>query len=204
MMATTHAMVGLALATVLLFVAPQFLPVAIAAAIAGGIFPDLDLYLEHRKTFHFPVYYSVAAALALSVAALAPSTLTVGLAFFLLAAAVHSLMDIFGGGLELKPWEGRSERAVYDHYHARWIRPRRWVRYDGAPGDLALATVFGGPVMLLHQGAPQEFVAVALGVSLVYTLLRKRLVVIAEWLVAQLPAHVVEHVPERFLEDVAH
>jgi len=44
-------------------------------------------------------------------------------------AAVHSVADMYGGGLELRPG-GNSDRAVYDHYRGTWIAPRQlvWVR----------------------------------------------------------------------------
>ncbi|MXR22163.1 metal-dependent hydrolase, partial [Halobacterium sp. PCN9] len=79
-MATTHALVGLAIAAVVSLVAPEFGMIAAAAGIAGGVFPDLDLYAGHRRTLHFPVYYAVATVPAVAVALLAPGTWTVGAA----------------------------------------------------------------------------------------------------------------------------
>ena len=98
MMATTHALVGVLLGSASLFVAPELAPVAVFAGFAGGVFPDFDLYSGHRKTLHYPVYFSIAAAAALAIAAVAPNPWTFGVAFFLLAAAVHSVSDAFGGG----------------------------------------------------------------------------------------------------------
>src|SRR6056297_1290775 len=105
MMATTHALAGLALAALVAPIAPEHAPTAAAAGLAGGVFPDLDLYAGHRRTLHFPVYYAVAAAPAVAFAALAPSALTVGVAVFLAAAALHAASDALGGGLELEPWK---------------------------------------------------------------------------------------------------
>ena len=199
-MATTHGLAGLLLGSVALVVAPEFAPAAMVAGFAGGVFPDLDLYAEHRKTLHFPVYYSLVALVTVGVALAAPSSITVGVAVFLLAAALHSLTDMFGGGLELRPWEGTSERAVYSHYHGRWIRPRRWVGYDGAPGDLALASALAIPPLLFVDWQLVEPVVVgAVGVSGVYTLVRKRLADLAENAAAFIPAPVRPYVPERYL-----
>ncbi|MFC7045799.1 metal-dependent hydrolase [Halobacteriaceae archaeon GCM10025711] len=202
MMATTHALAGVALATVALFVAPDLSPVAVAAAAAGGIFPDLDLYAGHRKTLHFPVYYPVAAAGALAIAVVMPTTVTIAAGFFLLAAAVHSVMDIFGGGLELKPWLGQSDRAVYSHFGDTWLAPQRWVRYDGAPEDFMLGVLFAAPALVTFDGPLQTAIVAVLAVSGVYSLLRKRMVTAAEWLVARLPRDVLGYVPERFVEDL--
>jgi hypothetical protein len=200
MMATTHGLAGLLLGSVALVVAPEFAPAAMVAGLAGGVFPDLDLYAEHRKTLHFPVYFSLVALVALAVALAVPSSITVGVAVFLLAAALHSVTDVFGGGLELRPWEGTSERAVYSHYHGRWIRPRRWVGYDGAPGDLALASALAIPPLLFLDWQLVEPVVVgAVGISGLYTLVRKRLADLAENTAAFMPSPVRPYVPERYL-----
>lgn len=201
MMATTHALVGVLLGSASLFVAPELAPVAVLAGFTGGMFPDFDLYSGHRKTLHFPVYYSVAAVAALVIAVLLPNAWTFAIGFFLLAAAVHSVSDAFGGGLELKPWLGQSERAVYDHFRGQWISPRRWIRYDGAPEDFALGVALALPSLALYDGTIQTLVVLAVLISGVYALLRKPLVNIAEWLVGKVPAEMLAYVPDRFVGD---
>lgn len=183
-MATTHAYVGLAMAAAVATVAPEYaLPAAVGGAL-GGTFPDLDLLAFHRRTLHYPVYYWFLALPAAAVALLAPGPVTVGVALFLLAAAVHSNTDVVGGGLEMRPWEGTSEKAVYVHATGTWLRPRQWVRYDGSPEDLALAAAFAAPSLVVFDGPVRSAALVGLVVSAIYTLLRKRIV---EW------------APERFL-----
>ena len=175
-MNTTHAAMGVALAAPLVALAPELAPVAALAAFVGGVFPDLDLLSgQHRRTLHFPVYYSVGALLAGVAALLRPTPTTVGIAFFLLSAAVHCITDAAGGGLELRPWEATDDRGVYVHPAGRWVRPRRWVRYDGAPEDLVLAGVFSVPGLLFFPGTVRTLLLVGLGVSVVYTALRKQL-----------------------------
>ena len=199
MMATTHALAGLLLGALWAGIAPEFGVVAMLAGFAGGVFPDIDLYWAHRKTLHFPVYYSVAAVPALAAAAAVPAPATVAVALFVLAAAVHSLTDVFGGGLELRPWEGTSEEAVYSHYHGRWLRPRRWVAYDGAPADLALASVLAvPPLFVAGSGSVDALVAAALFVSMGYAAVRKRLPDLAEGVEPFVPAPVRPYVPERY------
>ena len=198
-MATTHALAGLLLGAGVAATVPEFATVAMLAGFAGGIFPDLDLYVAHRKTLHFPVYFPVAAGLAVPVAAVVPSSATVAAAVFLAAAALHSTSDLFGGGLELRPWEGRSDRAVYSHYHGRWFAPRRWVPYDGAPADLALAALLGLPALAVGNGVVDPLVTGALAVSVGYTLVRKRLPDLADALADLVPRRVATYVPERYL-----
>ncbi|WP_396611477.1 metal-dependent hydrolase [Haloferax sp. S1W] len=202
MMATTHALAGVALGTAVMALVPEAGIIPVLAAALGGLFPDFDLYAGHRKTLHFPVYFSALAVPALAVAAVNPTTTSLAVALFLAAAAVHSVSDIFGGGLELKPWLGTSERAVYDHWNGRWLAPKRLIRYDGSPEDLALTLVLAVPPVLVFDGTIELLVIGAVAISGVYVLLRKPMVVAAERLVAALPDHVVDYVPERFIRDL--
>ncbi len=187
MMATTHVFVGLLLAGAVATVAPQFAAVAAVAAIVGGLFPDLDVVANHRRTLHFPVYYWLPVALTGAVALVMPTATTVGLAVFFLAAAVHSLSDLLGGSHELEPWDGTVDRAVYSHYHGRWLGARRWVGYDGSPGDLALAGALAIPILFLFDGIVQPIVIGMLVVSIGYALLRRPIAASLERLLERVP-----------------
>jgi len=211
MMATTHALVGVALAVLVGTLFPESAAgtsvVPVAAAALGGLFPDFDLYAGHRRTLHFPVYFNVAAGVAAVGAVVAAAAVpgvavaAASAALFLAAAGVHSAMDAAGGGLELRPWRGESERAVYSHHHGRWLRPRRWVRYDGAPEDLLVAVAFAAPVVYAVDGVIETGVVVAVGVSAVYVVVRKPMVVVTQAVVDALPDRVVDRLPARFVED---
>ena len=199
MMATTHAFVGMAIGVVVAAVVPELAPVIIAAAILGGFFPDFDLYAGHRKTLHFPVWYAVAALGSGVLALVGGHPLAIAVTVFLTAAAIHSIMDMFGGGLELKPWEATSERAVYSHYHGRWLQPRRWIRYDGAPEDFLLGAAVAVPMLLVIDGVFWTLTVAMLSISFGYMLVRKHLVILAAILLARLPPLVRDYVPSRFL-----
>jgi len=198
-MATTHAMAGLAVAAVASLLAPDHAPVLAAAGLAGGVFPDLDLYAGHRRSLHFPVYYAVAAVPAVAAAALLPGAWTAGAAVFLAAAALHAASDALGGGLELEPWEATSERAVYSHFHGRWLAPRRFVRYDGSPEDVVVAVGIGAPAALAFGAPVQRLVGAALAVSVGYALVRRRLPWLVRRLVAFAPEALRGRLPDRFV-----
>ncbi|MGM0399112.1 MAG: metal-dependent hydrolase [Halobacteriota archaeon] len=174
-MSTTHAAMGAAVAAALVPVAPDLAGVAALGAIAGGVFPDLDLAFEHRKTLHYPEHYWVVAVPMLVVASIRPGVWTVALAAFFGSAALHSVTDVFGGGLGLRPWEADDQRGVYSHWSGRWIAPRRWVRYDGAPEDVALVAGLSVVPVLVFDGTVQTVVLVGLAVSAAYGLVRRRL-----------------------------
>ena len=199
MMATTHAAVGLLLALPLAVVAPDLAAAGALAAMAGGVFPDLDLVAGiHRKTLHFPDYYWVGAIPALLAAVLVPTAATVAVAWFLLSAAVHSVSDAFGAGTEPRPWERTSAEAVYLHSRSRWVRPRYWVRYDGAPEDLALSAVLAIPLLVTLDGPYAWLIAGVLAVATVYATLRRVLATVAVRVVTRLPATLQSALPARY------
>jgi hypothetical protein len=200
MMATTHALVGFVIAAAAGSLGVPT-PVALVAAVAGSVVPDLDLYAGHRRTLHFPVLGPVAAVGAVGVAVATGGALVpAAIAVFLVGAAVHARLDVFGGGLELRPWEATSERAVYDHVRGRWVPPRRVVRYDGAPEDLAFAGVLGAVAMPFHGAPALTAMGALLVVSAGYVLLRRPLAALAPRVAAMLPPSVRRRVPPRYVE----
>lgn len=199
-MLPTHALSGLLLGLPLVFVAPEFASVALISGLIGSIVPDLDLYTEHRKTLHYPVYYSGAGLLATGIAIGFPTMVAVAIAVFLLGAALHSIADIFGGGLELRPWKKTSDQAVYDHYHKRWIAPHRLIRYDGSPEDLLGALVLATPSLLVLNGPFDRGIVGILTIATVYTLLRRSLPTLATRIVLAIPARLLPYVPARYLD----
>jgi len=200
-MLPTHVLGGMLLAAPLVRVAPELAPIGFVAGFLGGLFPDLDMYVGHRKTLHFPVYYSAFAALALLAALAVPAAATVGAALFFLGAAVHSVADMYGGGLELRPWEGNSDRAVYDHYRGTWIAPRQLVRYDGAVEDLALSIGLSLPLLYLLNGLFQQIVLGTLVVAAVYTMTRRHLAELAAWITPYAPDALLPFLPDRYHDD---
>lgn len=175
MMSTTHSAMGATVAALIAPIAPELAAIAALAAIAGGAFPDLDVLFEHRKTLHYPEWYWLLAVPLITVAAVWPGSWTVAAAAFVGSAALHSATDAFGGGLGLRPWEQDDDRGVYVHRRGRWIPPRRWVRYDGAPEDLLVAAALSLLPILVFDGSVRQVLVVILVASVTYTAVRKRL-----------------------------
>jgi len=176
MMSSTHAAAGLLLAWPLLRTTPEFATVGALAALAGGVVPDLDLAVgEHRKTLHYPAIYWLPALAAAAVAVVAPSAWAVAAATFFGSAALHSATDWLGAGDELRPWERTSEKAVYLHPRRRWLSPKYWVRYDGAPEDLLVLVVLAVPSLLAYDDVVRTLLVAAVVVSAAYAVVRRRL-----------------------------
>ncbi|ELY67891.1 hypothetical protein [Natronobacterium gregoryi] len=199
-MVTTHVLVGLVVALPVVVFAPDHAPTALAAGVAGGFVPDLDVVAAHRKTLHHPVSAVLGAATCLPAAVVAPSSPTIGSVTFLAAVACHCFGDIASCGLGARPWNTPpSNRAIYDHVRGRWLPPRRWIRYDGAPEDLLVAFLVAVPLLVALEGGWQLLVVALLAVSVCYTLARKRLEDVARWLTGYLPSWFRSYVPERYL-----
>lgn len=176
MMAITHATLGLLLAVPVAVVAPEFATAAATGGLIGGALPDLDLFVGvHRRTLHFPVAGPLFGIAACSVAFVAPSTLTVGVAVGLLSAGLHAAADVLGAGEELRPWKRTNPYAVYDHVRGRWLRARYVIRYDGAPEDLAVVAILAVPVVAVYSRLRWLVAGLLVG-GTAYTLARKRLV----------------------------
>lgn len=183
MMATTHVFVALAVVAPVAYAVPEFAPALAVGAILGGLVPDFDLLFEHRRTFHFPLLGGVVTGVVLPAAAIVPSSLTVGVAAFVTAAWLHAASDALGGGPEMDPWTNPSDRAVYDHVRKQWISPRRWIRYDGAPEDAAIAVSLAVLPLVVFDGWVRSLVAAGIVVSLGYALVRRRVVSwLPDWL----------------------
>ncbi|MCU4752668.1 metal-dependent hydrolase [Halobacteria archaeon AArc-curdl1] len=177
-MATTHVFVGLALVAPVAYTVPELATALAVGAIIGGLAPDFDLVFTHRRTFHFPFVGGAFAVPLLAVTLLFPSALTAFLAAFALTAWVHAVSDAAGGGPEMDPWTNPTDRAVYDHVRGRWLRPRRWIRYDGAPEDAVLAVSLAVVPLFVFDGLLRTVILTLVVVSVIYALLRRRLI---EW-----------------------
>jgi hypothetical protein len=175
MMTTTHALFGASLGAATAVVAPALTPAAVVVGFLGGALPDADLLGTHRRSTHFPVYGTAIAVPFVGVAALAGTGWATLLAVFVAAAASHSLMDAFGGGVELRPWEATSEQGVYNHAGGYWVRPRRWVRYAGAPEDFALAAGVALPAIAVTTGRLRAGLLAVVVVSGLFASVRRRL-----------------------------
>jgi hypothetical protein len=200
MMLPTHVIAGMVLALPVFVGVPEFAGVALLAGAVGGALPDLDMYVGHRKTLHYPFYYTGLAGLAALLALAVPTWATVGVAVATAAAAVHCLADVVGSGLELRPWEATSDRAVYDHVRGTWIPPRRWIRYDGAPEDLLLSVALAAPLFAVLDRPFSMAVGAALAVAVLYTGVRRLLPRLAVVLVSRLPAAIRTRLPARYVD----
>lgn len=197
-MLPTHVLVGLLIAATFVVFAPDLANLVLLGSVVGSFFPDLDMYIGHRRTLHYPTGYSIAGVLSVLLVVATQAPWLVALSFFLLGAAAHCRMDRYGGGLELRPWEGTSDRAVFDHVRGRWRSPKRWIRYDGAPEDVLLAILIGIPVFLVMDGLIRWLVVTAILIGVIYGVLRRRLVLVTPYVVDSIPDSVESHIPDRY------
>jgi hypothetical protein len=180
MMTSTHGFVGAAIGAVLATGRPAVGTAAIVVGFVAGALPDIDLLATHRRTTHFPLL-APAVAIPVTIGAfLVGGSTALLVAVAVLAVAGHCLMDVLGGGVEHRPWEATSERGVYDHVRGRWIRPRRWVRWAGAPEDFLVSLAVGVPVLALAPAGLRPGLGIVLVASGAFVLVRRRLPALTE------------------------
>jgi hypothetical protein len=198
MMALTHGAVSVGLVALAMPLAGEYAgQPLLAAALLGGLAPDVDLLAAHRRTCHYPVGYTLLTGLLAASVFLAPSTGLVLAAVAVGAAALHAWSDVLAGSVEPEPWNPTTERAVYNHALKRWHRPRRYIRYSGAPEDFLLA--LGGVTIAVFSPAtgPTAEASLLLLLSAAggYTLLRRRLAALPARLEPLLPRRLAGRLP---------
>lgn len=205
MMAFTHLLLSLALATLVSPFVPDAvaLPAVLAVVVAGGLAPDLDLLARHRRTLHYPVGFPALALGSLGSFAATGVEAALLLALGFAAATLHVLADLLGGSAERAPWDPVTEFGVYNHVLGRWHRPRRVVRYSGSRGDLLVGVGCGLVAVASPVPAPAVDVAVVALVAAAagYTLARTHLSSIVSAGVRVLPPGVRRLVPVVAVEE---
>ena len=202
MMATTHVLVGMLAAVLLSPLLPSAAPLdplVVLVGGLGGLVPDLDLYAGHRRRLHYPVLGLSAAVVVGTLGVWGAPQLALA-TVFLVGFGLHAAMDILGGGLELEPWRRGSARAVYSHAHGRWLAPRYLIPFDGSPQDLLLVAAVAVTLLWVGPPALQPVVLTVAAVSVVYTLVRRRVPTVTRAMAARVPLRYRGLVPARFVE----
>jgi len=158
MMLPTHALSGMIISLPLFYLKPELAYIGLIAGLIGSVFPDADMYWGHRKTLHYPVYYSVIALVSITTFLIYTTPVTLAISFFLIGCTIHTLSDILTAGLELKPWKQQSKKAVYNHYSKEWIEPRHIIAYDGSKGDLVILLCLAIPLLFVVGPKSQIFI----------------------------------------------
>lgn len=205
MMATTHGFMSLAVAVVTLPVADEYVspPLLLAVAFVGGVAPDLDVIATHRKTLHYPFVLPLCTLVLLVGFSLTSSSGLLLAAVAIGAAALHSVSDVFAGGVEAEPWKRTSEEAVYNHLLSRWHRPRRYVRYAGAPEDVLLGASFAAVALGSGVTSPtvDRLLLGVLALTGLFALSRKRLGGLSRRVVGVVPDELRRGLPSIGVDD---
>jgi len=171
MMITTHILLGLLLGSFVSSILP--LQGLVLFSAFGAFFPDLDMFAEHRKTFHRPFQY-LGLSIFLAFGGYFSSHLLL-LSLFFLSASVHCFTDILCNGKTMRPWSSKDDRAAFNHLKQKWISPKR-LFYDGSLRDLFIALILASVIIwkysLFLEGSTLLFL------SAIYTLSRRRVTVV--------------------------
>ena len=173
MMGSTHVLTGLLIASTAFIFKPELIFLSALAGFAGGVFPDLDTFREHRKTLHYPFYYSFIGVLTLLLA-LSINNAFLPVSYFLISMALHCLMDSLDAGRDFDIDEPDLSKGVYLHLQDRWLKARRWVKHDGSLGDFLLTLILAAANFYVYTGVIEYLAALALAIGALYALIRGR------------------------------
>lgn len=170
----THVLVGGFVGAVIsAFVAVNPLPIVFMGMVAA-LLPNLDLFMEHRKTLHRPFQYAVVSIVLLGLVAFRPHPGVVALATVFTSLALHSWLKSLTEGQGLREDAMDAERAVYDHIRDQWMSARELTPMGGIP-DVVIGLSAG---FLAITFAPESAVLIVpvMAVSVVFAATRKRIV----------------------------
>lgn len=181
MMIFTHILIGVLLATGAAQLSTLPTSYFLILGALGGILPDVDMLFIHRKTLHYPVMFSALTIVLILVYPFIQSELLLMLIAVTSAAAVHCLMDTLGGGKEMRPWLEADERAVYNHFHQRWIEPLR-IFYDGSLPDLLISVGSAVAILSVVSAEFNLWIIALVVLAVIYTLFRR---IVTRWIPAE-------------------
>lgn len=173
MMISSHALIGGLIGLVSIAIRPDIVPAVVLAGMAGGLVPDLDMVMHHRRTLHFPVLGLMATLGSGVLAIVSGSTPILFLAVFFAGMTVHCLSDVLGEGKVFRHWEESDPRGAYDHLNDRWLEARGWLA-TGTVHDLWIGLV-AGVILIAAVPTLAVPVGVLMGVSIVYAATLRRL-----------------------------
>lgn len=174
MMTATHMLLGMLLGYILGFIQPDIAPYLLIIGFIGGMLPDIDIAFKHKRSLHFPFYYSLIVAITLTSTIFFSSVEAVMAFTFFGAATLHCLTDVFAGSLETALGRQENEKTVYLHPENRWINSVNLIRFPGAPEDLMLSLLIGVPLLIVIQGPLEWLTAATLALGTAYSVMRFR------------------------------
>lgn len=201
MMLPTHIVMGLGIATTILLIDPTLLNISLFSSFIGSILPDLDIYKGHRKALHYPKIYTVISVFSGIIAFFILTNVTVGITFLFIGAAIHCQMDKYSSSFEVRPWEKKSDRAVYDHINGEWKKAKRWIRYDGSPEDFLLMITIAIPLILILNNIFRYILVITIIIGTIYTVFRRWLPTIAPVFLSYIPKSLKRYIPEQFKKE---
>lgn len=167
MMTPNHGTAGLLLSLTVMKWHPELVGIVALSAFLGGVLPDVDIKLEHRKTLHYPVYYGILTLIFVVSAVVSNSAVTVVGVYFFGAAALHCYTDYFVA-IEKSSDETDGAGVLYLHPRRKWIGPKEIINYAGSPGDLLVGLLLAVLPLLYYDGLPFGLTILSVSGSIIY------------------------------------
>lgn len=147
-MLPTHILAGGVIGLVLSVLALEMQVSMICVGMIASVLPDLDMLLEHRKTLHRPLQFSLFAIALFGLYLAFNTSLLLLLSVIFASAGLHTVSEILGQGKTMNPDLKKDNRCVYNHLKRVWIKPRRLIKV-GSFRDLVLSAIFSIPLLAI-------------------------------------------------------
>lgn len=174
----THVLIGILLSMQIAQISTIPISYFLLFGAIGGFLPDIDMLFVHRKTLHYPVIFSILTSVLILLYISTRSDILLLFIVLILAAAIHCLMDVLGGGKEMRPWRETDDRAVYDHIRQRWVEPLR-LFYDGSLPDLFISVISAVLILLFDSVRIDFWIILLIALAIMYTLFRR---IVTRWI----------------------
>lgn len=146
MMLPTHIVMGGFIGLALSIIDPTTLSLYIYIGMIAGVIPDVDIFLEHRKTLHRPLEYLLVFTTLIFTYALFQLNSILVVAALFGSMSIHCISELFGQGKTMNPDLKTDDRCVYNHLAQNWLKPKRVVKVASIR-DLMILMVFSIPLM---------------------------------------------------------
>lgn len=189
MMLPTHIVIGILISIPITSIYPNFTNLILLSSIFGSLLPDLDMiYMTHRKTLHPILLYLILTFLLFIIYVITEIFVIALLSIVFFNSFIHTIGDISGTGAEKYPWEQNNDKSIYSIVLNRWIKSRRYILYDGSTRDLMVLLI--SSILVIYYTNIQYVkysVILCTLIGVIYTLLRKKLPDIENYLYENIP-----------------
>ncbi|MFB6174867.1 MAG: hypothetical protein ABEJ87_02730 [Candidatus Nanohalobium sp.] len=169
MMLSTHILTGGCLGLIYSLFTGDTQALLVFIGMISSVFPDMDFFLDHRKTLHRPLEYSILGLFAAGFYSLSHVNALLLVSLILVSMGLHSFSEIFS---EPRSLDGKGSKAVFNHLNGRWMEAQEWTEV-GSLRDFLLTCFRAIPLFLVQNIFIRGFTFLMVAYGVVHYLLNE-------------------------------